>query len=433
MIREEQFDADRAADRRMALAREWDELLEQVRTLDGFEHFLKPPRLETLLLDDPENAVAVVNVSPWRCDALLVRNAGVKSRELPNLTAADARERANEYLRVLRRAETAADEVEAARERVHAGGSVADRQALQRAVRVMSDARADIEAMLTALLAWLWEVVAEPVLSALGHDGPLPEHSVWPRLWWCPTGPLALLPLHAAGHHDDPERTVIDRVVSSYTPTLRALMEAGKPLEEPGLERRLLVVAQSNTPGQRPLDGVADELEVLAKLFPAPVCTVLQNEEADRATVRAELRRHRWVHFSCHGDQILHDPSQGGLVLHDGMLTVADIASTHYSAEFAGLSACKTATGGIDLLDETITLVAALHYSGFRHVVGTLWSVYDAPETTDLFRELYSSMTVNGRLRPELSARSLHAAVRKLRDLHPRHPSVWTPFTHTGP
>jgi hypothetical protein len=43
-----------------------------------------------------------------------------------------------------------------------------------------------------------------------------------PRLWWVATGVLAVLPLHAAGYPDAGEggrpRTVIDRVISSYTP-----------------------------------------------------------------------------------------------------------------------------------------------------------------------------------------------------------------------
>ena len=43
-----QSDISRMIDRRMALAREWDELVEQVRELEGFEDFLRPPRLETL-------------------------------------------------------------------------------------------------------------------------------------------------------------------------------------------------------------------------------------------------------------------------------------------------------------------------------------------------------------------------------------------------
>jgi len=39
-----------------------------------------------------------------------------------------------------------------------------------------------------------------------------------------------MLPLHGAGYHASGDgRTVLDRVVSSYTPTLRALREAMKP------------------------------------------------------------------------------------------------------------------------------------------------------------------------------------------------------------
>jgi hypothetical protein len=39
-------DVSRMTDRRMALAlaREWDRLVDEVRTLDGFEDFLRPPR-----------------------------------------------------------------------------------------------------------------------------------------------------------------------------------------------------------------------------------------------------------------------------------------------------------------------------------------------------------------------------------------------------
>lgn len=42
-------DAPRIVEPRMALAREWDRLVDEVRALDGFEDFLRPPRIETLL------------------------------------------------------------------------------------------------------------------------------------------------------------------------------------------------------------------------------------------------------------------------------------------------------------------------------------------------------------------------------------------------
>jgi hypothetical protein len=57
-----------------------------------------------------------------------------------------------------------------------------------------------------------------------------------PRLWWCPAGPLGLLPLHSALTYD-PERGAdtgtVDRVVSAYTPTLKALLEAPAFPERP--------------------------------------------------------------------------------------------------------------------------------------------------------------------------------------------------------
>ena len=50
------------------------------------------------------------------------------------------------------------------------------------------------------------------------------------HITWCPTGSLAFLPLHAAGiyaadDHSDPIN-LMDLVVSSYTPTLTALLQA---------------------------------------------------------------------------------------------------------------------------------------------------------------------------------------------------------------
>src|SRR4051812_43349008 len=94
-------------DRRMALAREWDELVEQVRGLDGFEDFLKPPRLESLLPAADRGTVVIVNVSRWRCDALLVRPSGVTVTPLRYLSLTDAVDYANWYLTALHAAERA--------------------------------------------------------------------------------------------------------------------------------------------------------------------------------------------------------------------------------------------------------------------------------------------------------------------------------------
>lgn len=428
-------------DRRMALAREWDELVEHVRELDGFEDFLKPPRLESLLPAAARGPVAIINVSRWRCDALLVRTSGVTAQPLTSLSLSDATDRVNEYLGVLHDAELA--DLDRVRAQIPVPGETPHHAARRLLVagRAVEAAHERVDTMLRELQNWMWGTIAEPVLDALGFTGtPDGDTFTWPRLWWCPTGPLTLLPLHTAGDHvgaaggAHPARTVLDRVVSSYTPTLRALLEARRPddatSEARGLDR-LLLVDVPDAPGQIPLDTTTERAALLAA-FPEGRRTVLDREDATRAGVRAALPEHRWVHFSCHGDQDLKDPSRGGLLLRDATLTIADVTEGRFHGDFAGLSACKTAVGGIDLLDEAITLAAAMHYTGYRHVVAALWSV-DNQTSSEVFAGLYGRIAADGWLRPDRAPAALHQVVRELRDRNPEWPHRWTPFAHTGP
>jgi hypothetical protein len=67
------------------------------------------------------------------------------------------------------------------------------------------------------------------------------------NLWWCPTGPFTFLPIHAAGMYNDGEpQCVSDYVVSSYTPTISALL-SDVPVSDPF---KMMVVIEPNTPGQ---------------------------------------------------------------------------------------------------------------------------------------------------------------------------------------
>jgi hypothetical protein len=430
---EAQADISGTVDRRMALAREWDELVEQARKLDGFEDFLKPPRLETLLPAAAHGPVAIINISQWRCDAILVTTDGVQVKELPKLTAETVSDRTHDYLRVLYAVDETTRVLHEAWQRYEGGpGTPAAIRQYTEAKRAVQSAVEERDQTLDALLTWLWDEIADPVLTTLGYLGSPAPGQPWPRLWWCPTWLLTLLPLHAAGYHSQGgQRTVLDRVVSSYTPTLRALVEARRPLPVRADDERVLVVALPDTQDEVPLADVARDRALLTSLFRGR-CTLLEGEAATWSAVRDELPRHRWVHFSCHGGQNLADPSQGGLLLHDRTLSIADISAGHYRGELAFLSACMTATGGLDLADEAITLAAALHYTGYRHVIGTLWSVYDST-AADVAEAVYTGLTATGQFEPARSANALHDAVRYLRDTKHLPPSAWTPFTHTGP
>ena len=146
-----------------------------------------------------------------------------------------------------------------------------------------------------------------------------------------------------------------------------------------------------NTPDQLSLDAT-QERAAFTSIDESRRAELL-GPAATREAVLAALPQHRWVHFTCHGDQNLQDPSRGGLQLYDGMLTIAEIAASRFDGDYAGLGACKSAVGGVELLDEAITLAAALHYTGYRRVVATLWSV-DDDVSSEVFASLYRRIVV---------------------------------------
>jgi hypothetical protein len=401
----------------MVLAREWDELVEQVRKLEGFANFLRPPPLDTLLGAAARGPVVVVNVSRWRCDALIVTTDGVRVVELPDLTPDEVERRTIEYLRLLQ---------EDAQVDPGLPFTVAVRQ---RATKLQ-----ERERTLRSTMEWLWEVVADPVLAALGITQPHIPGEPWYRLWWCPTGLLTLLPLHGAGYHSAADgRTVLDRVVSSYTPTLRVLREAMEVSAERAAagSDRLLFVGVPDAPDQLQLaEEVAGEREFLRERFPSDL-TVIEGGDATMSTVQAAMAQHRWIHLSCHGHQDLNDPSTAGFVLSNGTFSITRISAMHYTGEYAFLSACKTATGGLNLPDEVITLAAALNYTGYRHVLATLWSV-DPTVAMEVTEAVYPRLINDGVFDPDKSALALHHAVRMLR-AGGRPLDDWLPFTHNGP
>nr|WSW67625.1 CHAT domain-containing protein [Streptomyces sp. NBC_00995] len=401
------LDASVFAETRHALARRWSELLTEVRELPGLGDFLQPPSVPELVAAAAEGPVVVVNVSVYRCDALVVTaDARITVVPLPDLTLDATVARAAEFV----------DGMETA----YGGNGVDEAVAMMRTQ--------------SATLGWLWDTIAAPVLGHLGlHAGPA-QGAPWPRLWWCPTGWLSFLPLHAAGHgRPDSGTWVLDRAVSSYTPTLRALVRARTGLA-PGAPARPspLVVALADTPGATPLPGVAREAELLAELFPR--ARLMAGPDATVEAVGEALDAHPWVHFSCHGVSELLDPSQSGLVLYDGRLTVSDVATRRPTApQLAMLSACSASQGGIELSDEVVQLSSSFQLAGYPHVIGTLWPIADKL-ATHLTEEFYTALAEDiVRGRPLDPAAALHGPVRALRNRYAQAPHLWAAHIHTGP
>jgi CHAT domain-containing protein len=284
-------------------------------------------------------------------------------------------------------------------------------------------------------LGWLWDAVAGPVLDRLGICGPPRDGEPWPRLWWCPSGLLSLLPLHAAGHHDTVSdaapRTVLDRVVCSTTPTLRALAHSRRGADSPRpCANRAVVVAMPKTPGSNAdLPGAAAEAALIRRHFPGEV-TVLTGTAATHDAVLAALAGASWAHFACHGHSDLVDPSACRLLLadhHNRPLTVVDLARLRMdNSELAFLSACSTARPSGRLAEEVIHLASAFQLAGYRHVIGTLWPIGDrhAVDVADL---VYPAIVGGADV-----AAAVHGATRRMRDRWPSDPSVWASHIHVG-
>ncbi|MFE1318038.1 CHAT domain-containing protein [Kitasatospora phosalacinea] len=295
-------------------------------------------------------------------------------------------------------------------------------EAAERARRLLAEPERDD---LSDTLAWLWAAAAEPVLRALD-----PQPGA--RVWWCPTGPLAALPLHAAGAGAD---GVMDRVVSSYTPTARLLehsRDAARKAELRG-RGRALVVAVGEGDGA-PLPHVRAEAAEVAALLPG--AEVLLGERAGRAAVVAALRTGEVAHFACHAYSDPAVPMASGILLPrvdgQGPLTLADLSGLDLpAARLAYLSACETGRTRLGLADEAVHLAAGFQLAGFPQVIATLWTVSDRIAAR-IARETYRGAVQDGRLRSDAVPRALHGAVQRVRQRWPRAPRLWAGHQHCG-
>jgi hypothetical protein len=418
---------ERVAAHRRRLAQDYNELLSQIRGLGKeFEHFLAPTPFGQLRSAASGGPVAIVNTSPYGCHALVLTTDGVQVIELDGLTIDRAADQADALVAILNR-------------RGQRDRSYLDRERDRHAV--------------FDILEWLWDTTTEPVLTALDHTSPHEPGATWPRIWWCPTGPLTMLPLHAAGHHPRHQRTdaptgddtVLDRVVSSYTPTLTALQRARPPLASSD-PPRLLAIGMPTTPNAADLPAVPDELNSVGAHYPAT--TRLQSPvpghpqgpppepgaQPTIASVLAKLRDHAWVHLACHGTQNLTDPTESAFLLTDGPLRIADLIGQHHPGrrELAFLSACQTATGTPRAPDEAIHLAASMQLLGYRHVIATLWPIFDAP-APDIAADFYAALTAAAAPDADRSAYALHHAVNAERARRSTEPLAWAPYLHIGP
>lgn len=404
---------------RSIMIMELDLLKAQIRRQPGFDRFERPltdPELRGLARYGP---VAIFNVTHVGSDALLITEDNIQVLPLPQLIFEDLQEHVSRDV----------------------GGNRSRRDAKLVSIDGSSNITEEVCKNTQAeSMRWIWDVAVKPVLRKLGLLWQHRPPSVLPCVWWVGGGLMALLPLHAAGEHclGSTENTM-SHVVSSYTPTLKALQVARKKTWVPltAKKYRVLVVAMPKTPGYDDLN-VADEIaaiqqhvgsSALVEVIEGPTVTGILDKVIDSSM----------VHFACHGFLDTKRPSKSALLLGTGSveeLRLEDLQQLdHKLAQVAYLSACSSAEiGARNLIDESIHLASTLQVVGFRHVIGTLWGAYDraAVAVAAKFYEHLLKQDVNT---VSSVPRALHCAVLdlKAKDGNSDDISFWAPFIHLGP
>ena len=266
-----------------------------------------------------------------------------------------------------------------------------------------------------------------------------------PRIWWCPTGPLSFLPLHAAGvYRVEGAESISDYAVSSYTPTVTSLTQRVKndaPIDE--RVSGLFLTCQPEVPHFAAIQGTKYEVREIHK--EATVLGVRSlSFEGDAVTPEKYLEyveEFSSIHLACHGFQDTSNPLRSRFLFHKGELPLNSIMQKNLpNADLAYLSACQTSTGQENLADEAVHLAAGMLAAGYRRVVSTMWEIGDE-HASQVARDFYQYLW---RHRPEgsgsrfdgsLSAYALHYATQELRGRHDNTDAsllAWMPFVHYG-
>ncbi|TFY55266.1 hypothetical protein EVG20_g9383 [Dentipellis fragilis] len=371
--------------------KKWQGTLDKIRQLDGFSDILRPKSFKSLQVAAADGPIILLNIdTESRSDAIILQNDGdpvlvpLSRDNLPKIVSQITK-------------------------------AIASLNGAVRSSKPWHNPESPLGTM-TGCLRLLWTFICKPIVTRLLELG-VPEQS---RIWWYPPGMMAALPIHAAGPYVDGERNLPDIFVSSYTSSLLALVKARSDWGNSVRGVKLLAFGMSNA-----LPKVTSELHNLSDIFGSRA-VIRTNDEVTREQAIKDLNINQeqgaCTHFACHGSLDIRKPFESSFVLHNSYLTLRDIvrsAGTLGTKHLAFLALCHSAAIGDveDAPDEFISLATGVQVSGFRSVVGTLWTMADA-DGPDLAREFYDSLMQKGAydFDPRDAALSLHLAVKGLRD-----------------
>ena len=379
------------ADEYKKKTKELDDLIDQIRRVDGYEDFLKPVDFAKIRQAAKESPLVYFAVTAAGGLVLIV---GKDGQVIPVWVDEINEKNLNEEVLMSQK------ELDG-----YLGAYDRWRQSQSKGVLKTEKEIAENEWMqaLEETTQWLWDHLMEKVVFKL-KELHISEAVLIPQ------GLLGLLPLHAAWTVDETKpigrHYAFDEIIFRYASNAQALLAAQKNESKIKTEHLLAIDNPDDS-----LHFSSEEVDTAVKYFPN-VPRRLIKEKAMIEVVKDEIPQCNILHFSCHGIANFNQPLEGGLKMADGMLTLRDMLQLNLeNTRLAILSACETGVPGLELLDEVVSLPTALAQSGAVGVIGSLWSVSDA-STMMLMARFYELWREDG-LEPY---KALQTAQKWMRD-----------------
>lgn len=221
-------------------------------------------------------------------------------------------------------------------------------------------------------------------------------------------GALHLLPFSALMEHgsyilrdrpvsNSPSSTVLCLLRDREKSTLKDALQYVGVAAESGPSNDRGSVVRAAEPQIAPLPGSTEEVEEVARNFPASNTVLLGVNATETRFKSLPLSQYRVLHLALHGYVDLQYPDRSALVFapekngpDDGLLQVREIRQLRLDARLVTLSACDTGVGPIGAADVS-NLMNAFIEAGSESVVAALWELDDR-SATRLMTEFYRNL-----------------------------------------
>jgi CHAT domain-containing protein len=358
------------------------DLRDEIRGLDGFATFLRPPDFADIAAAAADSPIVYVSAGNTSGTALVVRSGNVDNVPLPGITTEVVRDRAARLFQAHDRYTF----------------PTPDREARRRSTRAWNET-------LNEVGQWLGDEVGRPLLTLL-EAGPVV---------FIAGGLVSVLPLHAAwwpdGNRPSGRCYLMDALEFSYAPSATAITTA-RLLEAELSDTRLLTIADPVPTGLPRLTTGLAEADVAAMGGAKGHATALHGPVANIDALQHALPHCELLHAGCHGIADLTDPLQSGLLLaHDERFTLNRLLALTTRIRLAVLSACESGRIGTSLPDEVVSLPSGLIQAGAAGVVASSWAVPAGP-TLALMTEFYRLWEHGSGARPASALTQAQAWVR---------------------